>query len=315
MRANWICRLLAPLVLAAGVSACANGVQPGIVSQSPPQQQTASANPPYGQGQAPQGYQQNSGPSGGYNGGGYGGQGPNGGYQPVSAVPGDGGRVVSINEVSLGGRGIDSTAIGGILGALGGIAIGVGTGGGWSGGLLGGLLGGMGGAAAGSVFDQHGGHGRGIEVTVQRDDGSTVTIAQRDNGDIQLGDRVQIVQGRNGVAQAVRDTTRTYDPQGQYGGQPQYNPQGQYGGQYGGQPQYNPQGQYGGGYGGQPQYNPPQDYHQTQYDPQSQYPQGQYPSPQYHGPQSQQYSPVPQDYGSQQGPVYPQNNPRYGTLN
>ena len=52
---------------------------------------------------------------------------------------------------------------------------------------------------------QRGHGGRGIEVTVQRDDGQKVTVAQRDDGDIQLGDRVQIVQNRQGVAQVVRD--------------------------------------------------------------------------------------------------------------
>ena len=291
MRGSWMYRVLAPMLLGAGLSACAAGVQPGIVSTSP-SPQSASAGPYYGQGPAPQAYPNNNYPNGyggqgGYSGGGYNGGGYNGGgqggYMPVSAQGGDGGRVVSINEVSLGGGGMNGTAVGGLLGGLGGVAIGVGTGGGWAGGLLGGLLGVMGGAVAGSVIDQHrGGSGRGIEVTVQRDDGSQVRVAQRDDGDIQLGDRVQIVQGRNGVARAVPDHSRTYDnPPPQYSPpvQSQYTPPGQYGGQYGAQ------------YGGQQQYAPPpqQDYRQSQYDPRSQ-------------------------YGQPQGPVYPQNNPRYGTL-
>ncbi len=46
----------------------------------------------------------------------------------------------------------------------------------------------------------------GIEVTVQKDNGQRVTIAQRDDGDVQMGDRVAIVYDRNGVAKAVRDT-------------------------------------------------------------------------------------------------------------
>jgi len=46
---------------------------------------------------------------------------------------------------------------------------------------------------------------------VQRDDGQQVTVAQRDDGDIQLGDRVQVVQNRQGVAQVVRDTSRAPD--------------------------------------------------------------------------------------------------------
>lgn len=47
---------------------------------------------------------------------------------------------------------------------------------------------------------------RGIEVTVQKDDGQTIVIAQADNGDFQIGDRVRIVQDRNGVALAARDS-------------------------------------------------------------------------------------------------------------
>jgi outer membrane lipoprotein SlyB len=245
-----------------------------------PAPQSASAGPYYGQGQAPQTYAPNNG-SGGYNsGGGYNGSSgaSNGGYTPVSASAGDGGRVVSINDVSLGGGGINGTAIGGILGGLGGVAIGLGTGGGLAGGLLGGLLGVMGGATAGSVYDQHrgGGSGRGVEVTVQRDDGSTVTVAQRDDGDIQLGDRVQVVQGRNGVARAVRDNSRTYD-NSQSNPPAQYNPPPQYGDQQ----QYAP---------------PPQDDRQSQYNP-----------------PSQDYGPR-QGRGPGQGSVYPQSNPRYGTL-
>jgi outer membrane lipoprotein SlyB len=46
---------------------------------------------------------------------------------------------------------------------------------------------------------------------VQRDDGQQVTVAQPDDGDIQLGDRVQIVQNRQGVAQVVRAQQRTPD--------------------------------------------------------------------------------------------------------
>ena len=52
---------------------------------------------------------------------------------------------------------------------------------------------------------------RGIEVTIQKDDGQVVTIAQRDDGDVQMGDRVMIVYDGNGVASAVRDTGRRRD--------------------------------------------------------------------------------------------------------
>ena len=55
------------------------------------------------------------------------------------------------------------------------------------------------------------GSGRGIEVVVQRDDGQKITVAQVDDGDVQLGDRVQIVQDRQGVAKVVRDGARNPD--------------------------------------------------------------------------------------------------------
>ena len=72
--------------------------------------------------------------------------------------------------------------------------------------LVGGLLGAVGGAIAGTVIDSSGGGSqRGIEVTVQKDDGQTIVVAQADNGDVQIGDRVRIVQDRNGVASAIRD--------------------------------------------------------------------------------------------------------------
>ena len=61
------------------------------------------------------------------------------------------------------------------------------------------------------VFDNLMSGGRGIQVTVKSDDGQTAVVAQRDDGDIQLGDRVQVVQNRQGVAQVVRDTSRAPD--------------------------------------------------------------------------------------------------------
>ena len=79
------------------------------------------------------------------------------------------------------------------------------------GGLVGLLLGSVGGAIAGTIADGQRSGGRGIEVTVQRDDGQSVTVAQRDDGDVQLGDRVQIVQDGRGAARVVRDTTRNPD--------------------------------------------------------------------------------------------------------
>src|SRR5258707_1323308 len=210
MRGKFVRSILLPLALAAAVGACAsNGVQPGFVK-------TASS---------------------------------------VTPTPGSSARVVSINDVSLQGSGGGPGSgrgplIGGLVGGAGGAAIGAGTTGTLAGGLIGGALGIVGGAIAGTIMDSHGGAmsgGRGIQVTVQSDDGQTAVVAQRDDGDVQLGDRVQIVQGPGGVPKVVRENSRAPDAQqngpsqyggGQYGG-------GRYGGgQYGG-------GQYGGGqYGG-----------------------------------------------------------------
>ena len=120
------------------------------------------------------------------------------------------GRVMSIREVPLrGGQGMnDGTLIGGGVGAAGGAAIGAATTHSVGGAVVGGLLGAVGGAIAGNIVGRNGSSQRGIEVTVQQDDGQTVTIAQADNGDVQMGDRVRIVQDRNGVPVAVRDQSR-----------------------------------------------------------------------------------------------------------
>jgi len=122
---------------------------------------------------------------------------------------GESGRVVSIREVPIrgGGSGMnDGTLIGGGVGAAGGAVAGAAIGGTAGSAILGGVLGAVGGAVAGTAIDQNSTR-RGIEVTVQKDDGTTVTIAQRDDGDVQMGDRVVIVYNSNGVARAVRDTS------------------------------------------------------------------------------------------------------------
>ena len=172
--------VLLPLILAVGLGACAsNAVQPGIVHTTAGQPgvvTTSSSVPP----------PTTAGPA--YNG----------------AVAGPG-RVVSIREIALQGGG------GGFLGAAAGAAIGGAVGQTVGSSLVGLLLGAVGGAIAGNIFDGQQGAGRGIEVVVQRDDGQNVTSAQRDDGDVQLGDRVQIVQDGRGVARAVRDTSRTPD--------------------------------------------------------------------------------------------------------
>lgn len=126
------------------------------------------------------------------------------------STSGDSGRVMAIREVPVrgGGSGVSNgSVIGGGLGAAGGAAIGAATTNSIGGALVGGLLGAVGGAIAGTIVDRGGGGSqRGIEVTVQKDDGQTVVIAQADNGDVQMGDRVRIVQDRNGVASAIRDS-------------------------------------------------------------------------------------------------------------
>jgi outer membrane lipoprotein SlyB len=132
----------------------------------------------------------------------------------ASGYSGASGRVVSIHEVPLRGSssGVSNgTLVGGGLGAAGGAAIGAATTNSVIGAVVGGLLGAVGGAIAGTAIDSSGATRRGIEVTVQKDDGQTVAIAQPDDGDVQMGDRVTIVTDRNGVARAVRDTTGRRD--------------------------------------------------------------------------------------------------------
>lgn len=176
MIANWVRLSLLPLLLAGGLAACdSGGVQPGIVN-------TSAAGPSASNGS--------------------------------NVIPGGNGRVVSIREVALKGAGGGSgqgVFMGGLLGAAGGAAIGGATSQSVGGGLIGALLGAVGGAIAGSIVDGQHGSGRGIEVVVQRDDGQKMTVAQRDDGDVQLGDRVQVVQDRQGVAKVVRDTSRGPD--------------------------------------------------------------------------------------------------------
>lgn len=242
MRGNTIRSLLLPLLLAAGLGACAsNAVQPGIVYTSGAPSGTYGSGPygsgPYGPGPSQTGTYNSGGPYGGAqrvsstypSQGGY----PNQGTYPnQSAYPGqasypaqgsnygDSGRVVSIREVALAGPGGSGGGsgplIGGLLGAGAGATIGAITSQSLGGGIVGAVLGMVGGAIAGSIADGQRGAGRGIEVTVQKDDGQQVTVAQPDDGDVQLGDRVQIVQNRQGVAQVVRQTARSADTSGTF---------------------------------------------------------------------------------------------------
>ena len=146
--------------------------------------------------------------------------GSSGGVQPgvvntsaAGGYRGETGRVGAIHEVPIRGSSSgmnDGTLIGGGVGAAGGAAIGAATTNSVGGAVVGGLLGAIGGAIAGTAIDR-GSSRRGIEVTVQKDNGGQVKIAQPDDGDVQMGDRVQIVYDGNGVARAVRDATPRRD--------------------------------------------------------------------------------------------------------
>jgi outer membrane lipoprotein SlyB len=142
-------------------------------------------------------------------------QGVQPGIQTASAggFRGETGRVISIRDVDLREtrRGVsDGTLIGGGVGGVGGAIAGAAIGGTAGSAVLGGVLGAVGGAIAGTAIDRNS-PTRGIAVTVNKDDGSQVTIAQRDDGDVQMGDRVIIVYDNEGVARAVRDTGRRRD--------------------------------------------------------------------------------------------------------
>src|SRR5713226_996227 len=143
MRGYRIRFLLLPLLLAAGLTACAsNGVQPGIVytSSAPP----AASGPAYPY--------PASGPAQGSN------------AYPAPAVAGEAGRVVSIREVGLagsggGGGGGNGPLIGGLLGAGAGATIGAITSHTLGGGIVGAVIGLVGGAIAGTIASGNYGSG------------------------------------------------------------------------------------------------------------------------------------------------------------
>ncbi|HYC66365.1 MAG TPA: glycine zipper domain-containing protein [Reyranellaceae bacterium] len=157
------------------------------------------------------------------------------GYVQTSAAQGnyrgEAGRVVGIRDIDMRNRKSgfsDGTLIGGGVGMAGGAAIGAATTNSVGGALVGGLLGAVAGGIAGTAIDQNRTR-RGIEVTIQKDDGQVVAIAQPDDGDVQMGDRIQIVYDRNGIPRAVRDTgyQRDYAPANSYP-QTNYYPQQDY---------------------------------------------------------------------------------------
>jgi outer membrane lipoprotein SlyB len=211
MLPRWVRNSALPLVVAAGVSACANSnaVQPGIQTsgQAPGQvygQAPGQYAPPPAQTQQVYSQASASAPAS---------------SMPATADIGAIGRVVSVRDIEMrggapsGGSGMGrGTFTGGMIGAAGGMAIGSATSRTMGGGLVGMLIGAVMGGVAGAIVDrQGGGVGRGIEVIVEKDDGQTLTIAQRDDGDVQLGDRVVVVADRSGAAKAVRDTQRRSD--------------------------------------------------------------------------------------------------------
>lgn len=131
----------------------------------------------------------------------------------VEGYRGESGQVVGIREIPIQNSqsGANTgTYVGGGVGAAGGAIAGAAIGGTAGSAVLGGVLGAVGGAIAGTAIDRSSTK-PGIEVQIQRDDGQIVTIAQRDDGSVQMGDRVIIVYDRNGVARAVRDTGRRQD--------------------------------------------------------------------------------------------------------
>jgi outer membrane lipoprotein SlyB len=155
--------LIAPLMLMFALSACEQGVQPGVQSA------------------------------------------------PESGFRGEAGRVIDVRAVDLRRTRSGATqgtlvgaGVGGVGGAIAGAAIGRNAGSA----VLGGALGAVGGAIVGTAVDQNS-PSRGIAVTIDKDDGYRITIAQRDDG-IQIGDRVIIVYDNYGVARAVRDSGRDY---------------------------------------------------------------------------------------------------------
>src|SRR5260370_21540675 len=184
MRACRIRFLLLPLLLAAGLTACAsNGVQPGIVyTSSAPSAASGPGYPANGPVQA-NAAAEGSNP------------------YPAPGVAGEAGRVVSIREVGLagagggGGMGGNGPLLGGLLGAGAGATIGATTSHTLGGGIVGAVIGLVGGAIAGTIVSGNygscrGGYGgRGVGRPVPRAGGQQVHLAPADHGHHPLGDK------------------------------------------------------------------------------------------------------------------------------
>lgn len=129
-------------------------------------------------------------------------------YSRSSGFRGEAGRVIAHREVSLPGGWImsDSMVIGGGIGAAAGAAAGAAVMQTVVGAVICGLLGVVGGAIAAGLIGRPGKGG--VEVTVHKDNGQYITIAQVDDGSIHTGDRVVILYDNKNAAKVVRDTGR-----------------------------------------------------------------------------------------------------------
>jgi len=135
-----------------------------------------------------------------YNGGS--GSGP-GGYpsqaQRGPAVPVGSGRIIGVQDGGGGGGGGGTTGIGTIGGGVAGALVGASVGHGKMG-ILTGIAGALGGAMLGNAIERSasgggsGGGGGSTEFIVARDDGSTVTVRQANDQNLQTGDRVTILE-------------------------------------------------------------------------------------------------------------------------
>lgn len=125
-------------------------------------------------------------------------------YSRSSGFRGEAGRVIAHREVSLPGGWImsDCMVIGGGIGAAAGAAVMQTV----VGAVICGLLGVVGGAIAAGLIGRPGKGG--VEVTVHKDNGQYITIAQVDDGSIRTGDRVVILYDNKNAAKVVRDTGR-----------------------------------------------------------------------------------------------------------
>ena len=102
-----------------------------------------------------------------------------------------GGRIIGVGPANVAGT---PSGIGTIGGGVAGAVVGSSIGKGKTAGILGGVAGAIGGALLGNAIEQGVSRGEGTEFVIQRDDGSTMTVVQTNEDNLQTGDRVLIVQ-------------------------------------------------------------------------------------------------------------------------